>query len=192
MSRHEFTPCPKPQPRIKKRRGYTSVPTKRKEERRSGRDRDPAYLAKVRAMRVCYAKVKFPRQHTCDGRIEADHMGQRPLGRKCHDREAGPMCTVAHWQRTNYVGVFEQFTAVEMRAFCDEAIAWTQNRLGYTPPKETAVPPAVDIEALRARVNAEANERCGDCGKLLLVCQCAPAVPPGGPAPASSLKKENP
>lgn len=136
MSRPAFTPCPKPSPKMKKERGYTSVPAKRKEERRSGRDRDPAYLAKVRGMRQCYAKLKFP--HTeCDGRIEADHQGPRPVGRKCHDREAVPMCTKHHWLRTNYLGPFEKFEATAMREFCDGAIAWTQNRLGYTPPKET-------------------------------------------------------
>lgn len=137
MSRPAFTPCPKPAPKMKQAKGYTSVPTKRKEERRSGRDRDPGYLAKVRGMRQCYAQRGLFPAGSCEGRIEADHVGPRPLGRKCHDREAIPLCTKHHWLRTNYLGPFEKFTATTMRAWADEAIAWTQSRLGYTPPKET-------------------------------------------------------
>lgn len=119
---------PKPAPRIKPPRARLG---KRKEARRSGRDRDPVFLAKVRRL-PCACIKAFP-GHVCEGRVEADHMGPRPLGRKCHDHESGPMCQRAHWERTNYVGLFKNFTAVDMRWWCDDRIAETRTALGWKP-----------------------------------------------------------
>ena len=126
-------PVPKPSPKLKAARTFSSLPKKRAEERRSGQERDPAYLVKVRSL-PCAARG-IP-GHTCGGRVESDHQGTRPLGRKCHDVEAVPMCQLAHHERTNYIGAFKGFTAVEMRALCDRWIAETQARLGYVRPPE--------------------------------------------------------
>lgn len=123
-------PVPKPMPRIKEKRARLGA---RRTPRRADRRIDPAYRARVRTLK-CAAR-KFP-GHKCEGRIECDHMGERPYGRKCHDDESGPMCTIGHWARTNYVREFKAFTAVEMRAWCDQVIAETRAKLGWTPPKE--------------------------------------------------------
>jgi len=120
---------PKPEPR------YKAPPQKlgkRKEPRRSGRDRDPLYMAKVKRL-PCAAR----RMSSCEGVIEADHAGPRPLGRKSHDHQTIPMCQKHHWQRTNYVGVFEKFMGADMRRWCDRVIEETRKALGWTPPKET-------------------------------------------------------
>lgn len=119
---------PKPAPRIKPPRSRLG---KRQTERRSGRDRDPLYLAKVRRM-VCACIKAFP-GHVCEGLVEADHQGPRPLGRKCHDHEAVPMCQRAHHDRTNYIGPFKNFTAAEMRAWADQRIAETRALIGWRP-----------------------------------------------------------
>ena len=53
-----------------------------------------------------------------------------PLGRKCSDDEAIPLCQTHHVQRTNYVGYFLGMVAHEMRSWCDRRIAETRARLG--------------------------------------------------------------
>lgn len=121
---------PKPAPRMKEPRRFSSLPKKRATQRRSDRRRNPGYMAKVRTLPCLLVK-----EHTCEGRIEVDHLGPRPLGRKCHDDETGPMCHLAHYLRTNYLGYFAGFTAVEMREWCDEGIAITRARLGWVPLK---------------------------------------------------------
>ena len=121
-------PVPKPGPKLKEKPQRLGA---RKEPRRSGRDRDPVYLARVRRL-PCAAR----RMSSCAGAIEADHAGRRPLGRKSHDHEAIPMCQQHHWQRTNYVGAFEKFMGADMRRWCDRVIDATRAQLGWTPPKE--------------------------------------------------------
>jgi len=118
--------CPKPSPKMKPKRSKLG---KRETERRSGRRRDPSYLAKVRTLPCCLAKLG-----TCEGRIEADHAGPRPLGRKCHDDEAIPMCQLHHWARTNYLRFFAGFTAEDMRAWADVQIGLTRARLNWKEP----------------------------------------------------------
>lgn len=130
---------------------YTRLKPIRTSPRRSGRVRDRAYLEWLHTM-PCYAAVWLgieiewagassnPEERaaafediyqrrlawTCQGRITADHVGPRPLGRKCSDREAIALCAYHHHCRQTYVGLWSRMKAPEMRAWADEAIAWTQ------------------------------------------------------------------
>lgn len=63
----------------------------------------------------------------CDGPIEADHAGDRPLGIKAHDRTCIPLCRKHHRDRTDYRGYFSDLSGEQMRAWCNTAIEMTQN-----------------------------------------------------------------
>lgn len=68
----------------------------------------------------------LPTPTKCWGRVQADHAGARGLGVKCPDDQCTPLCELHHRERTEYKGTFRWFTAVEMRAWNDWAIARTQ------------------------------------------------------------------
>lgn len=95
---------------------------RREEPRRSERERDPAYLAWIRTLTCAAAHLPG---HRCDGRIEADHVGVRPLGRKSDDVDTIALCSLAHRQRTDHCGPFRDFTREDMRAFVAGALAIT-------------------------------------------------------------------
>ena len=59
----------------------------------------------------------------CQGVIEADHAGDRGVGRKAPDRTCIPLCTRHHWERTNMKGYFASFDAPRMREWRHMAIA---------------------------------------------------------------------
>lgn len=113
---------------------------KRSRPRRSGRVRDRAYLLAVKGLPCCLVGTG-----DCSGPIEADHAGRRPLGRKCNDDEAIPLCRKHHRDRTDALGFFRgMFIVVDaaigppaitltgfMREWCDRRIAETRARLGY-------------------------------------------------------------
>lgn len=82
------------------------------------------YLAWVRDQRcrLSYKVAAGP----CLGRIEADHMGSRPLGRKADDRSACAMCSRHHADRHAHRGFFRGFNAALMRAWCDAQIEATR------------------------------------------------------------------
>lgn len=65
----------------------------------------------------------------CGGRVQADHMGERAFGKKADDTTCVPICRNHHGERTDYRGVFKNWTKVEMRQFCDWAINWTRCEL---------------------------------------------------------------
>jgi hypothetical protein len=67
------------------------------------------------------------------GRIEADHAGRRPLGRKCNDRETQPLCSLHHRQRTDWSGPFRDWSKEEMSAWLREGIVETQRLLDEAP-----------------------------------------------------------
>jgi len=138
--------------RSKPLRRKTPMRRKRMKPRR-GRVRDPEYMAKVRRL-PCIVRTALkdfadhltrfvfqPNAHgpalirglrfatPCRGRIQADHMGVRGLGQKSSDRETAPMCEGHHPERTDYRGVFKDWTAEEMRQFCDWAIERTQHEV---------------------------------------------------------------
>lgn len=105
------------------RRRKTITP-KRRRPRRSGRVRDNAYLRAVKSLPCLLAPLN------CTGPVEADHAGQRPLGRKCSDDEAIALCRGHHRERTDYAGFFKGWSGHAMRAWCDFAIEVTRRQLG--------------------------------------------------------------
>lgn len=102
--------------------------------RRSERVRDPEYMARVRRL-PCLAKGLGP----CRGRVEADHAGRRPYGRKCGDDETIPMCSAHHRMRTSFSGPFRTWRKPEMRAWLDAAIVLTQSKLRRREPDAETV-----------------------------------------------------
>lgn len=62
----------------------------------------------------------------CWGRIQVDHVGERPYGWRSPDDETAAMCVGHHGERTDYRSSFENFDAAEMRAWCDWAISVTR------------------------------------------------------------------
>jgi hypothetical protein len=62
----------------------------------------------------------------CTGRVQADHLGRRALGRKADDDTCAPMCQNHHQERTDYGGIFKGFKAEDMRDWCDWAIRRTK------------------------------------------------------------------
>lgn len=109
-------------------RRSTRLRQRRATPRRSERVRDPAVLARVAAL-PCAARGLAG--HTCAGRVEVDHVGPRPLGRKCSDAagELVPLCSRAHRERTDFTGSFRSFTRSTMRAFLAAAAAATAHQL---------------------------------------------------------------
>jgi hypothetical protein len=109
-------------------RRSTRLRQRRATPRRSERVRDPAVLARVAAL-PCAARGLAG--HTCAGRVEVDHVGARPLGRKCSDvaGELVPLCSLAHRERTDFTGAFRAFTRDQMRAFLTAAAAATAHQL---------------------------------------------------------------
>lgn len=98
---------------------------KRAKPRRSGRVMDWSYLQAVRELPCLLQDVGG-----CIGATEADHAGERPLGRKASDDTAIPLCRLHHWARTDYSGPFYGLDARGMRLVLVTAIAETRARLG--------------------------------------------------------------
>lgn len=96
---------------------------RRSRPRRSDRVRDPAFLAFVHTL-CCAASGMSG--HICEGKIEADHAGTRPLGRKADDDTCIALCSLAHRQRTDFAGPFRSFDKARMRQWLDEQIAITR------------------------------------------------------------------
>lgn len=93
---------------------------RREKPRRSERERDLVHLDLVHRL-PCYAASTIP-GHVCEGGIEADHAGARPLGRKAHDDTAIPLCSLAHRQRTDFSGPFRSWTKDRMREWLARGI----------------------------------------------------------------------
>ena len=105
----------------------TAVKRRRDTPRRSGRERSHAYLAAVHEV-SCWMRQTHPR-HRCRGPIEADHAGERPVGRKSHDRETIALCRLAHRQRTGTSGPFRCATKESMRSWLDRGVVWTRAQI---------------------------------------------------------------
>lgn len=103
----------------------TRLATRRPRARRSGRVHNPHFLAFVHTLPCAARSVQG---HRCDGRIEADHAGERPVGRRADDRTCIPLCMLGHRERTDFAGAFRGFDRVHMRGWLDEQIARTQAR----------------------------------------------------------------
>lgn len=64
----------------------------------------------------------------CDGRVEADHQGRRPTGRKAADDTCVPLCKRHHAARTAHAGLFRDATKAQMRVWMDSWIAEIRER----------------------------------------------------------------
>lgn len=104
-------------------RSRSRLPARRATPRRSARVRDAAYLAWVHTLTCAASGLNG---HVCEGPIEADHVGPRPLGRKSDDADTIALCALAHRQRTDHCGPFRSFSREDMRAFVAESLAITR------------------------------------------------------------------
>lgn len=98
--------------------------SKRKSPRRSERVRDPEHLSAVHRV-GCWAAASI-RGHVCGGPIEADHVGRRPLGRKCDDSQTMAICSKGHMERHAFSGPHKTWDKDLMRRWLDAGMAWTQ------------------------------------------------------------------
>lgn len=89
--------------------------------------------------------------HVCSGAIEADHIGERGMGRKCHDFETVPLCKLAHDARPGIRGPFDPFSREEMRDWRSNAIKRTQKLALVASP---------DRAALRAWLDEKESASC--------------------------------
>lgn len=92
-----------------------------------GRRRDPDYVAWVKTL-PCAVADEIGLDWHCEGGIEADHMGRRPLGRKADDDTCVPLCSLHHRQRTDFSGRFRTWGHDEMRAWLDVKVELYQAR----------------------------------------------------------------
>lgn len=85
----------------------------------ASRLRDTAYMLWIRskpcAAGELFAATAHGSDSGCDGRVEADHVGRRPVGRKAEDRSCVPMCQHHHRQRDNFHGPFKHWNQQQMR-----------------------------------------------------------------------------
>lgn len=98
------------------------VNPRRATARRSDRVRDIEFLSWVHTRPCCAIGLNG---HVCDGPIEADHVGPRPMGRKADDRTCIALCRLAHRQRTDFSGVFRDFDQARMRRWIAEQLITT-------------------------------------------------------------------
>ena len=114
----------------------TSLRRRRETPRRSERVRDVDYLAWVHTLTCAAAHLDG---HVCEGPIEADHVGPRPLGRKCDDKLTIALCSLAHRQRTDFAGPFRSMDRAAMRRFVAQALldtadAWRRHTAAPSRP----------------------------------------------------------
>jgi hypothetical protein len=96
--------------------------------RRSDRERNPEFMEFVRRQ-PCSVRVDPPdpnRITPCSGRVEADHMGDRAMGRKADDDTCAPMCHAHHVQRSSHHGSFRDLMKPELREWRARQIERTQ------------------------------------------------------------------
>lgn len=95
--------------------------------------------------------------HRCRGRIEADHAGPHPYGRKSHDTEVIALASDCHANRTNprsgASGPFDRMTPAERLEWRAAQIAAHQTRFYGRPLVED------DLATVRAAVEAGRNTR---------------------------------
>lgn len=71
---------------------------------------------------------------SCEGPMEADHLGERPFGQKAADETCGALCRKHHRHRTDFSGVFSSFTQATMRQW----VAWALKTTARMLPSEGA------------------------------------------------------
>lgn len=110
-------------------RRKTWMKRRRSAPRRSDRVRDPEHMRIVRKL-PCAVRTTLPTASTkCTGRVQADHAGQRPYGRKADDATCIPLCRHHHGERTDFTGTFKGWTREQMRAWLDGTIVLTVHQV---------------------------------------------------------------
>lgn len=99
----------------------------RKRTSYSRRPRDFEFMGWVKRL-TCSVRVDppVPSPTPCFGEVEADHMGDRALGRKADDRTCAPLCQQHHAERSSRAGSFKHLNREGMRAWRTRQIARTQ------------------------------------------------------------------
>lgn len=95
----------------------------KKRSKYATRERDFVYMGWVK-QQPCMAIG----MSQCIGAVEADHAGERPMGRKAPDDTCIPLCNHHHRQRTDFSGPFRPWDKQRMRAWLDDCIATTRTR----------------------------------------------------------------
>lgn len=88
------------------------------------RPRDLGFMSWIREQ-PCVVRSLPPdpnRITPCGGFVEADHLGDRALGRKAPDDTCAPMCSDHHRQRTDHSGAFRALAQLELRAWRTSAL----------------------------------------------------------------------
>ncbi len=98
------------------------APTKYK-----SRPRATAYMLWVKSL-PCLVPDLIWTPDPCEGPVEADHAGQRGLGRKAPDSTCVSLCRYHHRCRTDMSGRFKSFSQGDMREFLVQAIQLTHAR----------------------------------------------------------------
>jgi hypothetical protein len=92
------------------------------------RPRDTAYMLAVKRL-VCIVPIIgcdwTSKRTPCGGAVEADHMGERAVGRKADDTTCVAMCTNHHRERTDHSGMFRSASQADLRRWRERAIAIT-------------------------------------------------------------------
>ncbi|MGN6107086.1 MAG: hypothetical protein ACTHU0_18410 [Kofleriaceae bacterium] len=80
---------------------------------------------------ACSVRVDPPVANptSCHGHVEADHMGDRGLGRKADDRTCAPLCWRHHHERTDHTGTFRSLSRDELRTWRARQIERTQREV---------------------------------------------------------------
>lgn len=102
----------------------------RVKHRRPREGSDPAYLARVRQMPCCAARLS-----SCEGTaVDAHHAGPRPgVAMKAHDRTAVPLCRHHHQRFHDAAHPFRRWSKAMRREWQDEQIRITQEALDAPP-----------------------------------------------------------
>jgi hypothetical protein len=88
------------------------------------RERDLPYMAWIRRQ-PCVVRTLPPdpnRLTPCSGRIEADHLGGRALGRKADDRTCISLCSQHHRERSDHAGAWRDLDQAAARAWREKAL----------------------------------------------------------------------
>lgn len=107
---------------LRRRARLTSRPRRASSYRR--RERDLPFMAWIRRQ-ACIVRVLPPdpnRLTPCGGRVEADHLGDRALGRKADDRTCAPLCAQHHRERTDHAGAWRDLDRAGARAWSARAL----------------------------------------------------------------------
>jgi hypothetical protein len=102
----------------------TRMKQRRATRRKSERVRDTPWMLMVKRLPCCVRGMVIATP--CRGPVEADHVGRRPLGRKCNDQETIPLCRKHHRERTDWSGMFRTWQKEYMQNWLKVALGSTQ------------------------------------------------------------------